>query len=176
MNRSLLQTALCVILCPLLAAQQVSTQAATSDAQPPSQPSPATAYLTLSRGTEFNLLAPGPVTFTKAQPGTVVQFVVDRDVLLGSVPVIHAGIPVAGVVDRVKPGSHFRHRAGEMDVRVTKMFSGRPLELHLRCFESIHQSAEVYSQDESGRGREPVNWGVFIGLGVVVLALLCGDR
>jgi hypothetical protein len=188
MIRKLLQSALCVILCPLLAAQQISTPPAISDAQPQPQPSPATAYLTLSRGTEFDLLAPGPVTFAKARPGVVVQFVVDKDVLLGGVLVIHAGIPVAGVVDSVKRGSHFRHRTGEMEVLVTKMVSGSPLELHLRCFESDDQSAMVYSQDEPDVGldsveygaergvRQGLKWGPFIVLGVVVLAFLGKHR
>lgn len=177
MIRSLLQSLLCLILCPLLAAQQIVQEGSPSHA---SQPLPERASLTLSPDTEFTLVVPGPVRFSKTKVGSVVQFVVDRDVVLGGVTVIHAGVPVAGVADQIKRGSRVRHRVAEMEIRVTEMVSGKPIELHLRCFEAADRSVRVNSPDEPGAGFNPVKLGVILGvafaIGLALLAAVAGDR
>lgn len=176
MIRRLLQAMFCFVLCPLLVAQQAERAAAPSTPQLPPQPTPAQRYLTLPGDTNLQLLSPGPTTFAKQKTDSVVQFVVDKDVVLSGVPMIHAGVPEAGVVDHVKRGSHFKHRAAEMEIRVTEMISGKPTELHLRCFESGDSSVSAYSQQGPGAGFDPVKWGIITGLVLAGLALWGGDR
>ena len=171
MTRRLPQPALCFILCPLLAAQQVA-QAASPAAAPPSQPAPAPVYMTLPADAEIELLAPGPTEFAKASPGVAVQFVVDKDVVLAGEIMIHAGVPVTGIVDHVKRGSHRRHRDGEMEIRVTKIVPAEPIELHLRCFEQAGLSGGGNAKSRTDARFNPDKGAIIGGIAGVVAAIL----
>jgi len=80
MIRKPIQCALVFILSPLLAAQQAAQPISPSDA--PRQPEPEKRYLTLTGDTNIELLPPGPTRFAGEKVGAVVQFVVDKDVVL----------------------------------------------------------------------------------------------
>ncbi len=161
----LLQTSLCFVLCPLLAAQQIA-QAASPSSAPSQRPAPAPVYVTLPANTKIELLAPGPTSFAKARAGVAVQFVVDKDVVLAGAPMIHAGVPVAGIVDLVVRGSHRRHRDGEMEIRVNQMISREPIELHLRCFETADSSGRSY---DDGEGFNLDKGAVIAGIALVII-------
>jgi hypothetical protein len=175
MIRLPIQVTLCLILSPLLGAQQVS-QPSSPSAAPPPQPEPAKQYVTLPGDTNIELLPPGPTTFAQERAGRVVRFVVDKDVVLGGVPVVHAGVPVVGVVDTVKRASHYKHRVAEMEIRVTEMVTGNPVEIHLRCFDSDDYSLSGYSQRQPGPGFGPVIAGVVAVAVALILLALGGDR
>jgi len=176
MIRKLIQCAICVTLCPLLAAQQDAHPVSSSDGPKPSQPEPERRYVTLSGDTNIELLPPGSTKFAHDKAGDAVQFVVDKDVIFGGMTLVHAGVPVAGVVDFAKGRSHFKHRAAEMEIRVTEMVSGRPIELHLRCFDPGDPAAMSYSQPEPRPELGPVFWGAMIAVVLGLLALWGGDR
>ena len=176
MIRKPIQFALVFILCPLLVAQQGTPAISPSDAQGSSQPEPEKRYLTLPGDTSIELLPPGPTTFAGEKLGAIVKFVVDKDVVLGGVPIIHAGVPTDGVVDYGKRGSHFRHRAAEMEIRVTGMVAGKPIELHLWCFDPGDPAAMSYSQPEPGPGFGPLIAGVVVVIVGLLLLALGGDR
>jgi hypothetical protein len=177
MNRPATHAILCLTLCPLLTAQQVSQPGAPL----PSQSAPAERYITLPSDSNIELLPPGPTSFAKEKPGVLVQFVLDRDLLLNGKTVIHASVPVAGVIDSVKRASHFKHRPAEMNIRVTEMVAGQPTELHLRCFDPDYDpSGPTYSYDEPHPNFNPfkaalITVGVTVGF-LLVIALLSGDR
>ena len=176
MHRPATQAILSLILCPVLTAQQVTQPAAPS----PPQPAPAQRYLTMPGDTNIELLAPGPTRFARVNAGVIVQFVLDRDLVLSGKPVIHAAVPVVGVVDSVKRRSHFKHRAAEMTIRVTEMVAGEPTEIHLRCFDPEDPSGPAYSYDEPHPPFDPVKAtlvtvGVVVGV-LLVLAAFSGDR
>jgi hypothetical protein len=119
--------------------------------------------------TKIELMSPGPTEFAKVQSGA---FVVDKDVFLAGVPMIHAGAPVAGILDHVKRGSHSRHRDREMEIRVTEMISGEQIELHLRCFEPADAAGGICSCDENGPGFNPDKDGIIAGLALVVIGII----
>jgi len=174
--RKLLQSALCLCLGPMLVAQQDIQPVSTSAPPPASQIEPTKQYVTLPGDTNIELLPPGPTTFGGGKEGVVVQFVVNKDVVVGGVPVVHAGVPVVGVVDHVKRGLKFKHRAAEMEIRVTEMVSGNPVELHLRCFDPGDSSVSGYSGREHGLGLSSVDRAIIIAVGLGLLALSGGDR
>ena len=172
MNRPATQAILCLILCPLLTAQQV-TQPATP---PAPQPAPAQRYLTLPGDTNIELLAPGPTRFAKVNAGVLVQFVLDKDLVLSGKPVIHAAVPVVGVVDTVKRGSHFKHRAAEMTIRVTEMVAGEPTEVHLRCSDPEETSGPAYSYDEPRPAFNPIKAALITVGTLLLLAIIFGKQ
>jgi len=173
MFRMLLQTSLCIVLCPLLVAQQVSPAAAPVASN--EAPTPAQRYLTLPEGAAIELLPPGSTRFARQRAGAPVQFVLDRDVVLTGAPIIRAGVPVDGIVESVRQGSHFRHRPAEMDIRVTGIVAAQPVVLHLRCFDPDFSTAQAYADDNPHPGFNPVKWAL-IAVGVVlVLAIIGGD-
>jgi hypothetical protein len=174
MIRKPIQCAFVFILCPLLAAQQTSQPVSPSEATP--QTEQEKRYVILPSDTNIELLPPGPSTFAGANASSLVRFAVDKDVVLGGVLIVHAGVPVVGVVDHVKRGSHFKHRATEMEIRVTEMISGRPIELHLRCFDQGDQSVSSYSRQDRGPGLGPIGWAVIIAVVLGLLALWGGDK
>jgi hypothetical protein len=171
----MIQSILCLGLCPLLAAQQAAQPVSPSDAPAP-EPAPAKQYVTLPRDTNIELLAPGPAKLAEERAGVIVRFVVDKDVVLDGVPFIHASEPVVGVVDQVTRGSHFKHRAAKMDIRVSETISGRPTELYLRCFDSSDSSVSGYSQRRPDAEFDAIKWGIIAGLVLAVLAAFNGDR
>jgi len=173
-NRPTLQALLCLILCPLLPAQQVIEP--TAPPTTPSQPVPAQRYITLPGDTNIELLPPGSTRFGKQKTGVLVQFVLDRDLLLNGKPALHALIPAIGVVESVKGTSHFKHRPAEMNIRVTEMIAGEPTDIHLRCFDPEDASGPVYSHDEPHPGFGPLKWVPLIVGGLLLLALLGGDK
>ena len=91
MIHRLLASALCVVLAPLLVAQQAAQQAA-------SQTGPAPIHMNLTGPGVVRFLTPQPEAMASIQAGDLVQFTVDVDVTLGGTVLLHAGVPVAGVV------------------------------------------------------------------------------
>lgn len=166
MNRPTLQTILCLALCPLLPAQQIAQPAA---------PTPQR-YITLPSGTAIELVPPGQTRFSKAKPGVLLQLVLDRDIVLDGKPVIHAAVPVAGVVESAKGKSHLKHRPAELNIRVTEIIAGQPTDLHIRCFDPDDAPAQAYDEDRPHPGFGPLKWVPLIVGGLVLLALLGGDR
>ena len=131
MIRKLLPSALCIFLSPLLVAQQVAQQAASATTQPaPAAPIPS--QITLSSDAAIRIVTPGDVPFAKIKPGTIVRFVVDRDVIVNGVKVISASTPVDGVVEKVIHASHFQKRSAQMFIQVEESASGTAANILLR--------------------------------------------
>ena len=132
MIRKLLPSALCIFLSPLLVAQQVAQQAASATTQPaPAAPIPS--QITLSSDAAIRIVTPGDVPFAKIKPGTIVRFVVDRDVIVNGVKVISASTPVDGVVEKVIHASHFQRRSAQLFIQVGESASGTAANVLLRC-------------------------------------------
>ena len=132
MIRKLLPSALCIFLSPLLVAQQVAQQAASATTQPaPAAPIPS--QITLSSDAAIRIVTPGDVPFAKIKPGTIVRFVVDRDVIVNNVKVISASTPVDGVVDKVIHASHFRNRSAQVFIQVAGSVPGSTASILLHC-------------------------------------------
>jgi hypothetical protein len=99
-------------------------------------------YVFVPRDTQIEFTGPDAVPFGQVRPNTAVQFALDRDVMLGGVRVLRAGIPTVGIATRVLHGSRRRHRDGQMDIRVTRMVAGRAVELFLTVFNPEDTYAE----------------------------------
>jgi hypothetical protein len=87
----------------------------------------------VSKDTRVRFLSPDMTSLAAIRTGALVQFVIDMDLTAGDAVLIHAGVPMAGVVVQVKHASRFRHRDGQIMVRVTEMVSGRMTDVTLRC-------------------------------------------
>jgi hypothetical protein len=85
-------------------------------------------------------------------------------------------VPTDGVVDFAKRGSHFKHRAAEMEIRATETVSGKPVEFHLRCFDPGDPAAISYSEPERGPEFGPLIAGVIAVVVGLILFSLNGDR
>jgi hypothetical protein len=131
-------------------------------------------YVSLPRDTQIDFTGPNAVPFDEVRPNTAVQFVLDRDVMLGGNPVLRAGIPTAGVAARVLRASRRRHRDGQMEIGVTKMVSGRAVELLLTVFNPEDHYAEY---PDNRRDVHPGQIALPVVILLIVLAgLFGGDR
>jgi hypothetical protein len=135
MIRSLIQAVLCISLCPLLIALPVAAetqpQAATPAAPEAVSTLPLPATLDFVKGRRIQLVAQKPVSMEMARTGAPFQFVVDKDVAVDGVTVIHAGTPVTGVIAKVNRGSYERGRDGYLDLRLSEAAGGRPVTVRL---------------------------------------------
>jgi hypothetical protein len=132
MIRRLFPSALCIFLSPLLIAQQAAQQEASTTSQP-TPPPQIPSQITLSTDAAIRIVTPGEIPFAKIKPGTIVRFVIDRDVIVNGVKVIPASTPVEGVVDKVIHASAFRNRSAQMFIRVGESASGTATNILLRC-------------------------------------------
>lgn len=147
MIRRLLQSALCVSLSPLLLAQQAVDSSSTAPAQ---------VNIDVSKDTQVRFLSPDMASLAAIRTGALVQFVIDTDLTAGDAVLIHAGVPVVGVVVQVKHASRIRHRDGQLMVRVTEMVSGRMTDVTLRCSNPADQYVGAYSHARPGNKWEVV--------------------
>ena len=136
MARFLLPSIVCIGLCPLLIALPVAAetpqhpaQVATSAETAKTLPLPAS--LVSIKGRKIQLVAREPVSIEMAQIGAPFQFVVDKDVVVDGVTLIHAGTPVIGVIAKVNRGSYERNRDGYLDLRLSEPAGGRPVVVRL---------------------------------------------
>lgn len=136
MMRKVIQSALALGLCPLLIALPVAAetpqhpaQVATSAEKAKTLPLPAS--LVSIKGRKIQLVAQEPVSMEMAQTGAPFQFVVDKDVAVGGVTLIHAGTPVIGVIAKVNRGSYERNRDGYLDLRLSEPAGERPVTVRL---------------------------------------------
>jgi len=85
-------------LCPLLTATQVAAQAGPQSAEPATPNAVNTlampASLVSLKGRKIVLVAQEPVSIEAAMTGAPFKFVVDKDIAVDGVTVIHAGTPV----------------------------------------------------------------------------------
>jgi hypothetical protein len=165
MIRKIFQSALCICLSPLLVAQQ-TVQAG--------QISPAQIHIDLTGDAGVRFLNPRPDLLGTVESGDLVQFVPGEDITSGDAVLLHADVPVAGVIAQVKRSSRFHHRDGEIFINVTEMVSGKMTEIVVRCT----NPADQYEERPSRRGSISVlPYVVAVAiLGLVALAVTNGDR
>jgi hypothetical protein len=137
MLRRMVQSALCLCLSPLLIAQhanpqQSQTQVAHETTQPSPTPPPrqAKGFVTIPNRTKVELVALDKVSSGTASIGSPVRFAVANDIAVNGVVVLHAGVPVTGVVAKVKRGVAYRQWA-ELRVRVDEIQVGNGPKLRL---------------------------------------------
>jgi hypothetical protein len=157
MMRKVIQSALALGLCPLLIALPVAAetpqhpaQVATSAEKAKTLPLPAS--LVSIKGRKIQLVAQEPVSMEMAQTGAPFQFVVDKDVVVDGVTLIHAGRPVAGVIAKVNRGSYERNRDGYLDLRLSEPAGGPPIRVRLSGIppEQVQGTASGHAWNGSG--------------------------
>jgi hypothetical protein len=135
MIRKLIQAAFCLVLSPLLIALPVAAETRPQVAEPAASEVAGTQALPASldfvRGKKIQLVAQVPLSIEMARAGAPFQFVVDKDVAVDGVTVIHAGTPVIGVIAKVNRGSYERGRDGYLDLRLSEPAGGRPVVVRL---------------------------------------------
>lgn len=178
MALSNIRSALCLFLCPLLAA---TSSAAEVQQQPSVAASPPAAVaplfhtsLDFVKGRRVQLVAVDPVAIEAVAQGAPFQFVVDKDVAVGGITVIHAGTPVLGVVARVNRGNYEKSRDGFIDLRLSQPDGEKPVVVRLGGI----APEQVYQMGNYGANRPSLGQIVvpLVLLGIVVLALLGGDN
>jgi hypothetical protein len=179
MTRSVLKSVVFLLIWSTLAeqtfaqgvvAQGVGAQADARASSADTATAPDTEYVFVPRDTQIAFTGPEAVPFASVRQGTAVEFVLDRDVLLGGVRVVHGGIPTAGIATRVLHGSRLRHRDGQMQIRVTEMVSGRAKELLLTVFNPDDAYAEY--PDTYRDCDRPSLVKPLVFLGVILLLML----
>jgi len=171
MIRRMIQAALCLILSPLLAAHQVAAEAQQQAAEPADPDAAATpvqpATLVSVTGRRIELVAQDPVVIAAERTGAPFRFVVIKDVAVDGVTLIHAGIPVAGVIAKVNRGSYERNRDGYLDLRLSEPAGGRPVVVRLGGIppEPVYRMA-------SDNGWNPPGPGPFARQVVIPLVIL----
>lgn len=167
MIRSFLQSALCLCLSPLLVAQQTAQSAAGPTA-------PAQIHIDVTGDASVRFLTPRPDWLGTVETGDLVRFAVAEDVTSGDAVLLHAGVPVDGVIAQVKRSSRFHHRDGQIFINVTEMVSGKMTEVVVRC----SNPADPYVERSSPRGSisvRPYIVGVAL-LGLALYVIHSGDR
>jgi hypothetical protein len=122
-------------LCPLLIALPVAAESRQQAAEPANPEAvnilALPASLDFVKGRKIQLVAHEPISIGTAQVGDPFQFVVDKDVAVDGVTLIHVGTPVIGVVAKVNRGSYERGRYGYLDLRLSEPAGGRPVVVRL---------------------------------------------
>jgi hypothetical protein len=183
MIRKMLQAALCLILCPLLIAQPVAAETGPQATEPAAPKVVGTLALPASlvsiKGRKIELVAQEPVPIEAAMTGSPFQFVMDKDVVVEGVTVIHAKTPVTGVIAKINRGSYERSRDGYLDLRLSEPGGGGPVKVRLGGIppEPVYRSARRAGWNGIG---SPAAVAVKIALitvaVILVFALLGGDR
>jgi len=177
MTRGVLHSIMTCLIASLLAEPSFAQMAAQVDPRGSSAEiavAPDREYVYVPRDARIDFTGPEAVPFAQVRSGTAVQFVLDRDVFLGGVPVVHAGIPTAGIATRVLRGSRRGHRDGQMQILVTEMVSGRVKELLLTVFNSEDSYAE-YPDNRRDMHPGQVVFPLVMML-ILLAALFGGDR
>jgi hypothetical protein len=125
MIRRILRSALCICLSPLLVAQQ------TVDSS--SGAAPHQVHIDLTGNPQVRFLIPQISSLAVIRAGDLVQLMVGTDITSGNATLLHSGVPVVGVVAKVRHSSNFLHRDGQIYIRVVETVSGNPREIVLRC-------------------------------------------
>ena len=157
-----LSSALCVMLAPLLVAQQTAQSEAARTV-------PAHIGIDLTGDAGVRLLTPQPEAMASIQTGDLVQFTVATDVTSGDVALLHAGVPVAGVVAQVKHSSRFHHRDGQIFINVTEMVSGKMTEIVVRCSNPADPYVQPDSPHSSTRILRDIAGVALVGLVILVI-------
>ena len=135
MARFLLPSIVCIGLCPLLIALPVAAETQQQAAEPAAPAAVNTLALPASldfvKGRKIQLVAREPVSMETAQTGAPFQFVVDKDVLVDGVTLIHAGTPMTGVIAKANRGSYERSRDGYLDLRLSERSGEKPIVVRL---------------------------------------------
>jgi hypothetical protein len=183
MTKRLLQLVLCFILCPLLIALPVAAQTGPQSTEPAAPKAVTTLALPASlvsvKGRKIELVAQEPVSIEAAMAGATFQFVVDKDVAVEGVTVIHAGTPVTGVIAKINRGSYERNRDGYLDLRLSEPTGGPPIKVRLGGIppEPVYRSTGGAGWNGAGN---PAMTGFKIALIAVavifVIALIGGDN
>jgi hypothetical protein len=150
MSRGVAYFIVCLLIVSMIAEQSFAQASAVRDDRSMSTgitpvreaAAPDREYVFLPRNTQIEFTGPEAVPFGEVRPNTAVQFVLDRDVLLNGRCMLTAGIPAAGIATRVLHGSRRKHRDGQMDIQVTRMVSGRVVELFLTVINPEDNYAE----------------------------------
>jgi hypothetical protein len=172
MIRRMIQSALCIFFPPLLVAQQATQQLPNP---PAAQPAPAHLRLSLPKNAIVRWIIPDPASLSEVATGEMVQFVIDTDIMAGNAKVIHANVPVTGVVDHVKHSSRFRHSDGQIFVRITEIVSGRTTEAVVGCPNPADVYVAASSGSRSGGVSRAISNGINIGLAIFfVLIIMAG--
>ena len=156
MAKRLLQSVLCFILCPLLIATQVAAETGAQASEPATPKAANTLALPASlvsvKGRKIELVAQEQVSIEAAMAGATFQFVVDKDVAVEGVTVIHAGTPVTGVIAKVNHGSYERSRYGYLDLRLSEPAGGGPVTVRLGGIqpEPVYRPTSGYAWNGSG--------------------------
>ena len=152
MIRKMLQAILCVILCPLLAAQQRAS-------------STKSAFVSLPKGTQVNLVLLETVSSLTAKKGQTIRMAVAESLTAGGHVLIPMGTPVVGVVSRRRapiPGK----RNGYVVIR--------PVSLTLRDGSRIELLEQPPGSNACG-GMGKWCWGYLTPFGLFGLATLPFD-
>jgi hypothetical protein len=170
MTSKLFASALCLILSPLLVAQQVAAQ---SPNAADTNAAPARLRVTLPENAYVRWISPDRTSLAEVKAGDVAQFAVDRDVITAGTTVIHAGVPVVGVVASVTHSSRFRHRDGQILVRITETAGGRATEVLVQCPNPADSNqAATYAPAPAGLSTDWFLKSFLVALAVVFVLLL----
>jgi hypothetical protein len=162
MIRKLFQSALCICLSPLLIAQQTAQSAA-------GQTSLSQIHIDLTGDAGVRFLTPRPDLLGTVESGDLVQFVPGEDITSGDAVLLHAGVPVAGVIAQVKRSSRFHHRDGEIFINVTELVSGKMTEIVVRCTNPADKYVASASPHGSMNAVHAIAYIALVGLIFVVL-------
>jgi hypothetical protein len=170
MAKRLLQSVLCFILCPLLVATQVAAETGPQSSEPATpkavniQALPAS--LVSVNGRKIELVAQEPVSIEAVMTGSPFQFVVDKDVTVEGVTVMHAKTPVTGVIAKINRGSYEKNRDGYLDLQLSESAGGRPVTVRLGGIppEPVYHST-------SGAGWNGAGNPAVTGLKIVLIAV-----
>jgi hypothetical protein len=139
MIRSMVQSALCLVLCPPLVAQQATQTPPPSIAQQPPQPALATTNakpvqpesIAIPEDTKIVLELKEQVALASPSSGSAIQLVVVRDVVVNGITALQAGTSVAGVFADQRHGAHKLHRDGSVSIRARELQTGSPIKVRL---------------------------------------------
>jgi hypothetical protein len=146
MNRSLIQSALCLLLCQMLVAQQVPTSGAPNQVQrSPTQDSATYAprvlpeFVTIPKNTKIKYKLFNSLSSATVKRGDVIPCLVAEDVIVDGITVLPVGTVVPVVITkahRAMPGAH----DGAVDFRPANIEIGK--NFRLRITDDVPESPE----------------------------------
>jgi hypothetical protein len=161
MRTTKMSAVLCLALSPLLMAQQTAAPSSSAAV-------PARVDLDLTREGQVRFLSPGLASLARIRRGRTVQFELSADATFGNDTLIHAGVPVTGVVTRVKHASRFQQRDGQISIKVTEMLSGKSADIVVRCVNPADPFDKPYSAERVQKYAPIVVIGALVAAYIVV--------
>ena len=181
MMKRLLQSVLCFILCPLMIAMPVAAETAPQSTEPATPKAVTTlappASFDYVKGRKIQLVAQEPVSIDTAMTGAPFQFVVDKDVAVEGITVIHVGTPLTGVIAKINRGSYERSRYGYLDLRLSEPAGGRPVIVRLGGIspEPVYRTTSSYGVNGFGFNQGLILLALLVP-GLMLLGLWGGGR